>query len=292
MDTAFTEPLIGTGAFAITPVPMANYATYRDWLRDELAARSARNPSYSLRAFARDLQLRPSHLSDVLKGKLGLSARSATQIAQSTGMNSVETELFVALVESEHARSPQRRESAAEKIKSLMPAQEYRTLDNHIFEIIADWHHFAILELTLTEGFVPKLTWVAERLGISREVARTAVARLKKTDLLEVKNGVWRATEKFPASRSGIPSTAIRRHHGQMLRGAMDALHGQTVEERDFSTMTFAINPSDLPEAKEEIRNFRRHLEKKYKGRANKKEVYALCVQFFRLSRNRRKNEN
>lgn len=41
----------------------------RDWLEFELSARRAKNPRYSLRAFARILELSPGHTSDLLKGK-------------------------------------------------------------------------------------------------------------------------------------------------------------------------------------------------------------------------------
>ena len=47
--------------------------TYRDVLRAKLAQRCERNASYSLRAFARDLTLSPSYLSEVLNGKSFLS---------------------------------------------------------------------------------------------------------------------------------------------------------------------------------------------------------------------------
>jgi hypothetical protein len=40
--------------------------SYRRTLHEELETRSARNPGYSLRAFARDLGIRHSRLSEVL----------------------------------------------------------------------------------------------------------------------------------------------------------------------------------------------------------------------------------
>lgn len=262
---------------------------YRERLREEFAARCARNRHYSLRGFARDLDLRPSHLSDVLKGKLGLSAKSAGQVARAMGMSDAERAHFVTAVEARHARSPERRKRAHDQLTKTALPDDYRTLDAHVFEIISDWHHYAILELCQTDDFVPRVGWVADRLQMNRIEVEQAVKRLRAVGLLEIKKGRWIATEKFPAAPSGIPSRAIKKFHAQILEKAREALYEQTVEKRDFSTMTFSVNPEDLPEIKDELRAFRRALEKKYKARANRREVYALSTQFFSLSQPVRK---
>ncbi|MBC7692320.1 MAG: helix-turn-helix transcriptional regulator [Methylotenera sp.] len=46
---------------------------YIERIRDELLARKQKNSSYSLRAFARDLEIDPSAISRILKGKQTLS---------------------------------------------------------------------------------------------------------------------------------------------------------------------------------------------------------------------------
>jgi hypothetical protein len=50
-------------------------------LEQELARRQSRNLRYSLRAFARDLQLSPSFLCQILAAKRGFSAKSAERIS-------------------------------------------------------------------------------------------------------------------------------------------------------------------------------------------------------------------
>lgn len=54
--------------------------TYRDMLKGELERRRARNESYSLRAFARDISLHSSDLSRVINGKKSLAVRTAVTI--------------------------------------------------------------------------------------------------------------------------------------------------------------------------------------------------------------------
>ncbi len=56
---------------------MSKGIDYRSTLKSKLADRRRRNPSYSLRAFARDLGMSASHLSEVIRRKGRLSLRSA-----------------------------------------------------------------------------------------------------------------------------------------------------------------------------------------------------------------------
>ena len=78
-------------------------ALYRSILKDELLRRIRQNPRYSLRAFARDLRLSPSRLSEVLSGKQGLSRQAAKAITERLGWRGSEAERFIDLVESQHA---------------------------------------------------------------------------------------------------------------------------------------------------------------------------------------------
>lgn len=55
---------------------------YRFFLKRELNARKARNAAYSLRSFARDLEMPSSKLSEVLNSKCGLSQKSAEKLAR------------------------------------------------------------------------------------------------------------------------------------------------------------------------------------------------------------------
>ena len=69
-------------------------ASYVDILAGELRARQARNARYSLRAFARDCGLAACHLSEILRGREGLSRPKAQAVATSLGFDSAKAALF------------------------------------------------------------------------------------------------------------------------------------------------------------------------------------------------------
>ena len=57
-------------------------------LATELAARKARNPRYSLRAFARDLRLNHATLSQLMRGERRITSRSARMLGQRLRLDS------------------------------------------------------------------------------------------------------------------------------------------------------------------------------------------------------------
>jgi plasmid maintenance system antidote protein VapI len=58
-----------------------NQTSYQEILKNELELRCGHNPQYSLRAFARDLNLAAPRLSEIFAKKQGLSVGLASRIA-------------------------------------------------------------------------------------------------------------------------------------------------------------------------------------------------------------------
>ena len=89
-----------------------NYVDYRVQLQQEFDRRRKGNPYYSLRAFARDLAIAPSRLSEIFNHKQGLSRKVALRIADTLGFIGESRELFLDSVTSQHARSKSERQMA------------------------------------------------------------------------------------------------------------------------------------------------------------------------------------
>ncbi|OFZ81353.1 MAG: hypothetical protein A3K03_13815 [Bdellovibrionales bacterium RIFOXYD1_FULL_44_7] len=263
---------------------IGQYLNYREFLKDELERRVQVNPQYSLRAFARDIQISPQVLSDLLKEKKGISSEVAIRIAERLGLSTEESSYFYDLVELSQARSESVRQVIRYRLGRYQENETYRTLQEDIFRIIADWHHYAILELTFTKGFKKDPAWIAKRLNITPIEVRQAIERLLRLELLEEVDGTIKKTEVNITTLQDVPSAAIRKLTAQLLTKASESLETQEVSERDFGTMTMAIDPKRLPEAKERIRKFRRELTV-FLESGERTEVYNFGSQLFRLSR-------
>lgn len=256
---------------------------YKTILKEELAARCRQNPRYSLRAFARDLKLAPSRLSEILSGKQGLSRDAAIRVAKALGYGANETERFCDLVESLHARSRKDRETARIRLKKHVVPTETYLLQVDAFKAISDWYHFAILELTYVDGFKSDAKWIARTLGISEFEVQLALERLVRLELLTWKGTKLHLNHSFVFVPEDVPSASKTSFHSQILMKAREALHLQAVEEREFGSEIIAIDRSQLGEAKKAIRDFKHKFCNTMGEAAVKDALYCLSVSFFDL---------
>lgn len=87
--------------------------SYRDLLLDELRRRQARNVRYSLRAFARALDMDPSTLSKILRGKRALSMRKAFDLAMRLQLPTDAANAFMGSVMQESQRAKEEAQQSA-----------------------------------------------------------------------------------------------------------------------------------------------------------------------------------
>jgi uncharacterized protein (TIGR02147 family) len=259
------------------------YQEYRTFLRDTFDRRRTNNASYSLRAYARDLDVSPPQLSCVLRGKKGLSLVSAQRVATNLGLSKKDQERFRLLVEKEDARSSDKRTTALRQIRKGAESGKFLELKLDTYRLVSDWYHYSILELTAIPGVSITPDLVAAMLGLTPAVAKAAIARLSRLGLLKKVGRRWIKSEAHLTTTDGVPSEAIRETNRQLLQKALAALEQQPLDERDFSTVTFAINPEKLPDAKRIIAAFRRQMIGLLET-PPQSELYCLAVQLFRLT--------
>lgn len=86
--------------------PMARITLYHVLiLKNILKDRQEKNIKYSLRAFAKELEISPASLSQILSQKKGLSEKFSTKIAQKLNLSLEEKELFIISSSAAHSRS-------------------------------------------------------------------------------------------------------------------------------------------------------------------------------------------
>lgn len=258
--------------------------TYQDLIKVEFENRISRNSHYSLRAFARDLGLTPQMLSAVLNGKKDLSVDSAVDVAGRLGLDPNKTQDLLDAVVFAGCKTAQAKQVIQQRIDERhQTSNGFKPLTGEIFKAISGWYHFALLELTSTQGFKSDPRWIASRLGISVFEVKEAITRLISLELLEEDSGTLKTTEFNVSALSDVPAAALREHARQILGKGIRALDEQDQKERDITSMTMAIDPALLPEAKKMILQFRRRL-CKFLESGNRSEVYVFSPSLFRLS--------
>lgn len=242
-----------------------------EFLRETYKKRRDRNPTYSLRAFAKSLDISPARLSQMLNRRRPITSNQLEKIADALALDP-ETKSRLA------AKSP------GPRLDKLPRAKAFEAIDLEVFKFISDWQHSALICLLTTQGAKSEVRWLAKRLGVSTIEIRGTIERLVRLGMIGRRGKRLVPTAGNFATPSGIPSAALRSLHKQMIDKASDALESQSTEQRDITSMTMGIDKSRLPEAKILIQEFRRQLCAYLEG-GTPSEVYALNVQLFQLSK-------
>lgn len=240
-------------------------------LRTKLNEQLAKNPAYSLRAFAKRVGLSPTTLSLILNGKRKVSEKLAAKISHQ-----------LALDPQERAELLGQFPKAKRLLQKEYVDPSYMQLTADQYQIIADWRAFAILSLIPTKGFQSDKKWIADRLGISVEATQQTVERLHRVGMLNIdaQGTLSRTAERFRTT-DDIVNLSLRKSHYQNLDLARESLNKDPLDLRDFTWLTMPFDLKKMNQAKTLIRKFQDDLLELVSEDAEPTEVYRLSLQFF-----------
>jgi transcriptional regulator with XRE-family HTH domain len=241
---------------------------FRLWLQKQFTDRCQKSPRYSLRAFSGSLGLDASTVSQILSGKRAPSHRALIEICEKLSASPKELKLLGVLHQGDQTT----------------PDDAYQ-LSVDTFSVIADWYHFAILELTYVSNFNSDRKWIARQLGISVHEATAAVDRLLRLNLLTEKSAKLVKTKATLTNHTGVNTSVARKTlQKQIVTKALSAIDDVHQEEKDITSMTMAIDPKNLDRAREMIKAFRRELCTTLEE-GKQSRVYNLAIQLYPVSK-------
>lgn len=232
-------------------------------LRQTLAQRCAKNPQYSIRAFAKSSGISHTVLSLVLSGKRKLSKKATQILADYLELSSQERMNLL-------------------KAEKVIGTTDFQDLSLDTFEVISDWYHYAILSLLELPNAVFEAKWIAKQLGIKVLSAKIAIDRLKKLKLVELDSaGLWKQSGNPIKIDNKISTAATKKFHKQLLTRASESIDKDAIEVRDFSSITFTLDPNQMEYAKNRLRDFRRELMRELEAMGEPSAVYNMTIQLY-----------
>ncbi|MBY0414188.1 MAG: TIGR02147 family protein [Bdellovibrionales bacterium] len=254
-------------------------------LREQLYLFQQKNPAYSLRAFAKKLNLSPSALSEILNGKRKISQKKAMMIFERLGANPIEVhELQNAF--GEKASKTKSKKSELEHLEANSTGNlKFLELSADQFNIIEKWHHFAILSLMETKDFKASVPWIAKRINITETEVKLALDRLARLGLIKCneKKTKISLTGGSLITSDDIANQAVKRSHYEDLKFAEVVLDNVNVIDRDFTSVTVAVDSKKIAKAKKMIREFQDRLSE-FLESGEKDEVYKMTFYLYPLT--------
>lgn len=238
-------------------------------LSDELKRRTELNPKYSMRAFAQFLSVDSSYLSKILSGKRTISISNINHLSEKLDFP---PEIVTHLA-------------------AHYPNTLFKGVDAVKFQVISDWHHYAILETTRLDHFKPNPRWISEYLGVPIQEIEKAIERLITCGLLEITDsGKW-IVGNNTTTTNRYSHMAFRNMQTQIMEQGIEALKKNIpLEVRDQSSITMCVDKKRLTQAKKKIKKFRRDLMVYLENGTAKDDVYHLCISLFPVTLGNNKN--
>lgn len=263
-----------------------DYFDYRDFLQDFYQFHKKRNSAYSYRLFARKAKLgSPNYLKLVVDGKRRITDRTLFQFSRGLGLTRDEEKYFRELVMYQEVSDPDSKEL---HLKALMKYQEKQRTPTPLSEsksrALTDWYHLVIRELVSTKGFREDAEWIAKRLGgkITEAQATESLELLLSLRLLKrTAEGKLEQSEPLLTSSGDVPGHLLRSLHRFYLRKALASLFSIAPEKRELSGLLLAIPSHRIKEAKEEIKEFRKKMNRKYGMDRNAEDVFFAGLYLF-----------
>lgn len=241
------------------------------WLENLLAEKIKKNPQFSLRAFARLVDVSPAVLSRILSGKRRLTFNLATRIADALHLGPMERETLYSFFIGQKEQTDEDRHE--------------KELSIDVFNAMKEWYHYGITQLLYIDSFSEDPKWIAKMLSITEIEAKLAIDRLLRLEILDRdENGRLYRTAAHLSTSTDIASAGIRHFQKQILEKSIVSLENDDILERDITSITIAINEDRIPEAKKEIMRFRKKMAE-FLADGEKTRVYNLGVHLIPLSK-------
>lgn len=240
---------------------------FRHFLAGRFEAAQRQNPRYSLRAFARQLAIDHSTLSQLLRGRRPLTRKAVRRIGERLGL----AESLVSF----YARRLDNQNDAGAGGEAVQ-------LSLDTFHVISDWYHAAILEVIQIKDFRPDSRWIAKSLGITVNEVSVALQRLLRLGLLQMAGAKWinQSADAKIANEELTPDLR-KKLRAQGHRQAMAAIERAPGECLAQHSITLAIDSKQLPRFDDLVREFLESLQALLGETPDKDDVYEFQISAF-----------
>jgi uncharacterized protein (TIGR02147 family) len=262
------------------------YSDYRAFMRDSFAEKKA-SSRFSWREFAKRAgYASPVFLKLVAEEKSSLSEEGIERVGLALGLTDNEQAFFRLLVPFTHEKTNAKKQKLFNEMRKIATACKNSVLEANQYDYYKEWYHSVIRELAqnvsseseISNLLVPK---------IPLPQVKASLALLVKLGMLEKdSNGKYRQTDKHLTTGENISSMAVRKHHENMGKLAVEALETAEKDCRDVSGITMGLSKSGFDALKAELASFRRRIKEIATESENGEEaVYRINLQLFPLSK-------
>jgi uncharacterized protein (TIGR02147 family) len=247
-------------------------------LKRALAERKAKNPAYSLRAFALYLNVSPSFLSQILNGKLSISTHQTIALSEKLGLDSTEA-LDSILIQQAPKNSKWKKSVEDQSVarNSLSARRSLVSIEKmEIFKKNWVLNLYVLLDLPEPPSMPEE---AAKMLGVPSDDVQSALLVLKSLGAITSENGRYSKSKEFLRITGEYKMQELVEFNRIFFSTNLARLDQTDPDERVIGTETFAMDESDLGAARKILYKCLDELVALSVRSKNKTHVYQVGVQ-------------
>ena len=265
------------------------YSSYRLFLHDFYEYKKSENPNFSYRVMAEKVGFKSAgHFTQIVKGAINISSHLLNGFSKFLRLKKREHEYFELLVQFDHAKTQEEKNSYYERIISFKEVKAMLlTVDQ--YEFYSKWYYAVVRDILSLETFCGDYKKLANLVypAISSKEAEQAVELLQKLGLVTCDtSGCFTVVEKFletPLVEDLSP--ALSNYAMNMIDKAKSAVNQMPPKERHIAWAGFSISKETYLAVLEELRTCRKKIMALVENEKNPERVYHMNIQLFPVSR-------
>jgi uncharacterized protein (TIGR02147 family) len=238
-----------------------------------------------MRAFARDMSISPSRLSEVMNGKGDLSKDKAVVVTKKLRMSPSRASNFLDLIDGVSAPLPEQRDAARSRVsKRAETHANFRDLSTDDFKHISDPLYLTVWCFMQLPKFDGSPATICAQLKINGIVVFDILRRLESLNLIRRDGAKWIGLPVDFTTAGKIPSSVVRDFHKELSSLGQKSIQEQTINTRVLDSIVIPFNSTRLGEIHQRITAFSQSLMKDFGDESTADSVYGMSLQFFRMA--------
>ncbi|AZZ37376.1 hypothetical protein CIK05_11425 [Bdellovibrio sp. qaytius] len=257
---------------------------YLKILTEEYRVRRAKNNKYSIRAFAKYLEVSHSMLSQIFLNQKGISEQMAEKISDKLHLSALEKSIFINSVVKCFARSHTEKQKAAATLEKLkISYQNSKLLTKEGLANINHWSYIAIFE-SIRLNKANTVDAIGIYLNLPAKNIERVLNDLLYLKIIQIEAGQIKVSTSIQTT-SDISNLAFKEYHVSLTEKMNEALEQHSANELEFQNAILSFRDDQMLEAKKMIREFVDQFNSQFHIESPAPPLYSLSVGLFKLNR-------
>jgi len=268
-------------------VSLYAYQDYRLYLRDWYQHAKKTRRGFSFRAFSKQADLAsPNFLKLVMDGDRGLSEEGIFKFARGLDLNKTETDFFKNLVFFTQAADPQDKVVFEKRMMKSQAMARLKPIEQDQYHLYSAWYHPVVLELVSHPKFNGTPEWLSRTISppVNVSQAHRSLELLARLGFVQKEGDRYRPSQAIVTTGPEASSLIMMDYHQSVLRLCAQLLPYIPAEDRDVSSLTFAVSKKKMGLLKKKIVEFRQDLVKWLSDDTPPEEAYLLNMQLMPMT--------